>query len=138
MHDGINSGGDSWLWLACMSGAVPWERAGAGALKDARAMRRTLEYAVQKGFVGAEVLGPKIKIEPSIRIVSLDDMTGTVGVDEDGAIKKVAYDAEKGTKKLEWLSDCAVASTLKHLLTTLQNLPSEAWVQRTSERYVLP
>ena len=86
MHNGINSGGDAWLWLACMSGAVPWDRAGSGALKDSRAMRQTLEYAVQKGFVGAEVLEPKN--EPAIRVGSTDDMTGTASeISEDDLLK---------------------------------------------------
>jgi putative DNA primase/helicase len=59
MHNGINSGGDAWTWLACECGAVQWERAGHGALKDATVMRQTLEHAVKRGLVQADILGAK-------------------------------------------------------------------------------
>jgi len=59
MHDGINSGGDAWIWLACECGAIAWERAGAGVLKDRAVLRKTLEYAISKGYVTAEEVGFK-------------------------------------------------------------------------------
>ncbi len=72
-------GGDSWTWLACECGAVSWEQAGAGVLKDANVMRKTLEHAVERGLVSADVLGTpkadraildglaeKIKTDPGI------------------------------------------------------------------------
>ena len=49
-------GGDAWTWLACECGAVSWEQAGAGALKDANVMGKTLEHAVKRGLVPAEIL----------------------------------------------------------------------------------
>jgi hypothetical protein len=59
MHNGIDAGGDAWTWLACECGAVSWDRAGAGALKDAQVMRKTLEHAVKRGLAPAEILGPR-------------------------------------------------------------------------------
>ncbi|MCX6677402.1 MAG: hypothetical protein NTU95_05595 [Methanothrix sp.] len=56
MHDGINSGGDPWVFLACECGAVPWARAGAGVLKDFQVVRKTLEHAVKRGLVSEEIL----------------------------------------------------------------------------------
>jgi hypothetical protein len=61
MHNGIDAGGDAWTWLACECGAVSWEQAGAGALKDAQVMRKTLEHAVKRGLAPAEIIGPKPK-----------------------------------------------------------------------------
>ncbi|GEM_PF-2461411 len=72
-------GGDAWTWLACECGAVSWERAGAGVLKDANVIRKTLEHAVKRELVSADVLGSpradrvilnglsdKIKTDPGI------------------------------------------------------------------------
>ncbi|MEI6103144.1 MAG: hypothetical protein WCP70_04295 [Methanothrix sp.] len=56
MHNGINAGGDPWVWLACECGAVPWARAGAGVLKDSQTVRATLEHAVKRGLVSEEIL----------------------------------------------------------------------------------
>jgi len=59
MHNGINAGGDPWVWLACECGAVPWARAGAGVLKDSQVVKKTLEHAVKRGLVSEEVLEPR-------------------------------------------------------------------------------
>ncbi len=56
MHDGINSGGDPWVWLACECGAIPWARAGAGVLKDSQVVKKTLEHAVKRGLASEEIL----------------------------------------------------------------------------------
>ena len=56
MHDGINAGGDPWVWLACECGAVPWAQAGVGVLKDSQVVKKTLEYAVKRGLVSEEIL----------------------------------------------------------------------------------
>jgi hypothetical protein len=58
MHNGINAGGDPWVFLACECGAVPWARAGAGVLKDSQTVRATLEHAVKRGLVSSEILDP--------------------------------------------------------------------------------
>lgn len=57
MHDGINAGGDAWIWLACECGAVPWKKAGSGVLKDRYALKKTLEYAVSKGLISRQEAG---------------------------------------------------------------------------------
>lgn len=51
MHDGINAGGDAWIWLACECGAVPWEQAGSGVLKDRAILKKTLKHAVSRGLI---------------------------------------------------------------------------------------
>jgi hypothetical protein len=56
MHDGINSGGDPWVWLACECGAVAWAQAGAGVLKDSQVVKKTLEHAVKRALVSEEIL----------------------------------------------------------------------------------
>lgn len=108
MHNKSGSsapGGDAWVWLACECGAVPWERAGAGVLKDPEVIRRTLEHAVKRRLVSADILGPTK--EPTIRPISLNDPIGAVGLDGDGCIKTVECDKD-GQKTLKWLSDCAL------------------------------
>jgi len=54
MHDGINAGGDAWTWLACECGAIRWEDAGEGALKDRAIMNKTVKYAIEKGLVTSD------------------------------------------------------------------------------------
>jgi len=54
MHDGINAGGDAWIWLACECGAVRWEDAGPGALKDRAVMNKTVKYAIEKVLVTSD------------------------------------------------------------------------------------
>lgn len=54
MHHDCRAGGDPWVWLAHECGAVPWEEAGAGALKDPVVFEKTIRYAIEKGYVKAE------------------------------------------------------------------------------------
>ncbi|NBJ16133.1 MAG: DUF927 domain-containing protein, partial [Dehalobacter sp. 4CP] len=105
MHNGINSGGDAWLWLACECGAVQWEEAGSGALKDWATVQKTFKHAVFRGLVSEEEVD--IAQGPTIRGVSLEDSAGSVGLDNSGSIKKVEC-SKDGQKVLKWLSDCAV------------------------------
>ncbi len=56
MHNGLKKGGDAWTWLACECGAIRWEDAGAGALRDPEVLQKTKEYAVQRGFFSREQL----------------------------------------------------------------------------------
>lgn len=103
MHNGINSGGDAWLWLACECGAIAWEKAGAGALRDRAILEKTLRHAVSRGLISET----GFEKDPTVRAVSLDDPPGGVGLDSDGTIKIVECDKD-GKKGLKWLSDCAV------------------------------
>lgn len=59
MHDGIDAGGDPWVWLACECGAVPWEQAGSGALDNSQVIKKTLIHAVKRNLVSAEDVGIK-------------------------------------------------------------------------------
>jgi len=102
MHNGINSGGDAWTWLACECGAVAWEKAGSGALNDPHVMEMVLDYALSKGLVDEDDVR-----SPRIRPVSDDDNVGCVGLYTDGTIKRVMIH-KNGQKELEWISDCAV------------------------------
>jgi hypothetical protein len=104
MHDGINAGGDPWIWLACECGAVSWAAAGAGSMRDARVMKQTLAHALKRGLVSAEVIEQREK--HGVKPVTLDDKTGTIGLDTDGALKTVMY--TDGVTKLKWFSDCPV------------------------------
>jgi phage/plasmid-associated DNA primase len=55
MHDGINRGGGPVEWLAAESGAIRFEDCGRGCLSgNAAAVRRTLEYAVEQGYISKE------------------------------------------------------------------------------------
>jgi hypothetical protein len=51
-HNGIRWGGTVIDWLACESGAIAWEEAGAGSLAGNRAaIHQTLQYAVERGLI---------------------------------------------------------------------------------------
>lgn len=56
MHNGIDAGGDPWVFLACECGAIPWDQAGTGVLRDSRVVKKTLEHAVKRGLVSEEIL----------------------------------------------------------------------------------
>ena len=108
-HNEIKRGGDAWVWLACECGAIRWEEAGPGALNDAAVVRKTLEHAVKRGLVSADVLGPKEDHEPTIRKASIEDQSGTIGLVEDGTVKQVvASKDDPPVKRLIWVSDCAL------------------------------
>jgi hypothetical protein len=54
MHDkpaGSAPGGDTWVWLACECGAVSWEMAGAGVLKDPIVVAKTMMHAAKRGLI---------------------------------------------------------------------------------------
>ena len=54
MHDkpaGSAPGGDAWVWLACECGAVPWEEAGPGVLKDPVVVAKTMMHAAKRGLI---------------------------------------------------------------------------------------
>lgn len=44
-------GGDAWAWLACECGAVAWEDAGKGVLRDRDVVEKTLKHAVSRGLI---------------------------------------------------------------------------------------
>ena len=111
-HNDARKGGDAWVWLACECGAIDWEQAGKGVFKDPEVVRKTLEHALQRGLITEDEArsGPKVESsEPTIRKVSLDDQSGTVGVAEDGTIKRVVglSKDDPSKKELHWISDCA-------------------------------
>lgn len=103
MHNGINSGGDAWLWLACECGMVPWEEAGAGKLRDKAIVEKTVAYAVSRQLVNAE----DVIREPEIRLLRPDDEPGAIGIAPDGTVQMVVLDA-KGNREFKWVSDCAL------------------------------
>jgi hypothetical protein len=61
MHNGINTGGDGWVWLSHMCGAVPWDQPGAGALRDREVLLQTMQYAVDQGVFAEDELFPERK-----------------------------------------------------------------------------
>lgn len=78
MHAGLQgTGGDAWTWLACECGAVKWEEAGAGALKDPAVFDKTIKYAIEKGYVKAEDIPRR-----QAGIIALGDIAYTT--DEEG------------------------------------------------------
>jgi putative DNA primase/helicase len=81
MHNGINAGGDPWVWLACESEAVAWEQAGPGVLKDASVMKRTLEHAVKRGLVLENVLGTPAAMSPAEALLLAEDLRKKVNTD---------------------------------------------------------
>ena len=77
MHDkqpGTAPGGDAWTWLACECGAVKWEEAGAGALKDRAVFEKTVAYAIEKGYVKAEDIPERQPDKPMPEEISEDDL----------------------------------------------------------------
>lgn len=77
MHNGLNRGGDSWDWLACECGAVKWEEAGAGALKDPAIKVKTVAYAKSKKLIPEDALPHKLTIE-DVCDIEIDEKTGEV------------------------------------------------------------
>jgi hypothetical protein len=119
MHNfrgGTAPGGDAWTWMACECGAVRWEHAGAGALKDGKVLEETLKYAAKRGFISDDEIGKRRA--PFIRPVRIEHDNGYTGLAEDGTIKQVVIDKKDSSKRsLNWVSDCAV-----HIVTeTLAN-----------------
>jgi DNA repair photolyase len=114
MHNfrgGTAPGGDAWIWLACESGAISWDQAGAGSLRDAKVLSETLKYAAANGFISAEEI--QKRKAPFIRHVTLEHENGYTGIADDGTIKEVVIDKKDSSKKsLSWISDCAV-----HIIT---------------------
>ena len=118
MHNGLNKGGDAWVWVACEAGAVAWENAGPGCLRSREVVERTVAYALKRGWINED----QVKVsEPGMPSVSLANNVGSIGVDSsDGAIKEVVYKHDPVTKKpvynnegelvkeLKWISDWAV------------------------------
>jgi hypothetical protein len=58
-HAGSETGGDSWLWLACECGAIAWENCKSGALSDASIIAKVKQYAVDKGYFKEDELFPE-------------------------------------------------------------------------------
>jgi|GEM_PF-828164 len=103
MHNGINAGGDAYVWLAHEFCGVPWDVQGEGLLKDRFLLERVVAVAASKGLVD-----PALVIrEPEIRAVSLNDEPGAVGKYSDGTIRQVGLN-RNGVKVLNWISDCAI------------------------------
>jgi len=103
MHNGINAGGDAYVWLAHEFCGVPWDVQGEGLLKDRVLLKKVVTVAAAKGLVD-----PALVIrEPEIRTVSLADEPGAVGKYSDGTIRQVGLN-RNGVKVLNWISDCAI------------------------------
>jgi len=96
------SGGGPALAIAVKHDIISCSNAQAGELRG-DLFRQVLEIAK------AQYL-PHAYSEPTIRKVSLDDQSGTVGVGEDGTIKRVVALSkdDPSQKELHWVSDCAL------------------------------
>jgi hypothetical protein len=107
MHNGLNTGGDAWVWLACECGAVPWEKAKAGILKDRAALEKTLQYAVTKGLISEEEA--KIDLNSTVRKVSLSSHLFETGMYDNGTLVTIEPHPTKSDKKIaKWISDCVI------------------------------
>jgi P4 family phage/plasmid primase-like protien len=93
MHNGINAGGDAWVWLAHESGAVPWEVPGEGLLRDPVIQSKTLAYAAIKGYIKED----QIPIDRSAILLGLDDVAVDKG---DGDEVKWVFSATKATASI--------------------------------------
>jgi len=110
MHDGINAGGDSWIYLACECGAVPWEQAGPGTLKDPAVMKVTKEWAVKRGLVSPEDVGLpafdleflKTALEANPHAIIEEEIRGALATwwKTDRAVVEVFLGGLKKAKKL--------------------------------------
>lgn len=72
MHNGINCGGDAWVWLAHECGAAPWDVPGEGLLRDPVIRDKTLAYALQKGLIKPDDVPAHV---PTAAFLSLDDVS---------------------------------------------------------------
>ena len=70
MHNGINSGGDAWVWLAHEAG-VPWEVPGDGLLKDKSIREKTIDHAIKKGLVKKEDFPERIAVEAHLSLADV-------------------------------------------------------------------
>lgn len=80
MHNGINAGGDAWVWLAHECEAAPWEAHGEGLLRDPTIRGKTIDYAISKGLVKKEDL-PVTPVPPEARL-RLADVAINEGKDD--------------------------------------------------------
>jgi P4 family phage/plasmid primase-like protien len=72
MHNGINVGGDAWVWLAHECGAAPWDMPGEGLLRDSAIRDKTLAYALQKGLIKPDDVPAHV---PTAAFLSLNDVS---------------------------------------------------------------
>jgi hypothetical protein len=93
---------------------MSWAHAGSGSLRDARAMKETIAYAIKRGLVTKEQMG--LREKNGIRPVTMADKMGYIGLAEDGYLRVNTF--KDGVTKLQWLSDCpvyiAVETDAKH------------------------
>jgi len=106
MHDGLNAGGDAWIWLACESGALPWDKAKSGALRDRSLLEKTLQYAVSKGLISEKEA--QIDLSSAVRKVDANSPFWSIGMSEtNGTVVRVEPGKSNKEKKiLTWVSDC--------------------------------
>lgn len=81
MHNGINAGGDAWVWLAHECGAAPWEVSGNGLLRDPVIRAKTLEYAARKGYIKPEQI--PVRTVPVEHLLKLEDVAIDKGDDDE-------------------------------------------------------
>ncbi len=84
MHNGINVGGDAWVWLAHECGAAPWDVPGEGLLRDPVIRDKTLAYAMQKGLIKPDDVPAHV---PTPAHLGLDDVTILQGEGDKAAHK---------------------------------------------------
>lgn len=108
MHNGLNAGGDAWVWLACECGAVPWEKAKSGVLKDRTALEKTLQYAVTKGLISEREA--KLDLDRAVKSVTLDSKFWEIGrFEPTGALVRIEPSKKDAMKKVAvWISDCVI------------------------------
>ena len=76
-HAGSECGGDAWLWIAAISGAIRWEDCAPGALRNPSVVKTIKQYAVDKEYLSEEVLFPE-RTEVKKAMQYLNSISATV------------------------------------------------------------
>ena len=70
-------------------------------------IERTIRSGLDSGTRHPREIPEKSEASPTIRKVSIEDQSGTVGLAEDGTVKQVMIGKDE-VKSLKWVSDCAL------------------------------
>ncbi len=87
-------GGDAWVWLACECGAIRWEDAGKGVLRDGEVVRKTVEHAIRRGLITPEQA--KYEVPPLTRgeaLLLIADLKERAKTDAGAAFEPKYIDA---------------------------------------------
>jgi P4 family phage/plasmid primase-like protien len=70
-HAGSECGGDAWLWIAAISGAIRWEDCASGALRNPSVIKNIKQYVLNKKYLPEVVLFPeRAKVIEAIQYIN--------------------------------------------------------------------